>query len=81
MSEPLTPEQVQHTIKKVNDFLSQYFDGWSVVGFHATTQQPMMFCSVSDAKTGHAIMSLLMTAAQSQMHLPSSPEDGKIADQ
>lgn len=80
MSDPMTPEQHAHTMKMVSDFLSQYFDGWSVVGFHATTNQPMMFCSVTDAKTGHAIISLLMTAAQSPLHLPSTPEDGKIAD-
>ncbi len=82
MSEPLTPEQVQRTMNMVNDFMSQFFDGYSVVGFHVGSGQPFSFRSAMDAKTAFALNGLLQNAACAPIVIPGlePPEDGKIAD-
>ena len=78
MNNPLTPDEVQKTVGVINNFLNQFFDGYSIVGFHAGSGEAMRFCSADDPKTAHALLSLLAAAASSPIHIPLPPQDGKI---
>lgn len=81
MSAPLTPEQIEKTMTQVSHFLSQYFEGWSMVGFHAATGQPFSFRFALDAKTAFALNALLANAACATVApIQDPPEDGKISD-
>lgn len=63
MSTPqLTPEQYAHFAHSVGSRVAEFFDGFAVVGFHATTGQPVIYTYAADIKTRMAMTNLLQIA-------------------
>jgi len=60
----MTPEQHQEFVRKVGNRLVEYFDGFALVGYHATNGDRIIISHAKDLKTLDALRTAMVTAAQ-----------------
>lgn len=74
MSDNLTPDEYEQFARGLGNQLSEHFDGFALVGFHAVTKEPVVFTHADDIKTRHALNDLLRSAVTPVPVIKPDPE-------
>lgn len=79
---PLNPDEYGKFAHAMGARLLEHFSGLCILGFHATTGQPIIYCHAEDVKTRMAMTDLLRVALSQNavinmpvVQQPSPPPD------
>ncbi len=78
MNQPLSPDEHVKFCTAVGSRLSEYFKGFAIVGYHATSGERICFRQATDAEMFDALNTLLHASAiMPQVINLEPPEDGR----